>query len=202
MIITRLAVGFLGTNCYILNMPYRNDAVLIDPGDNYTKIKAMLDSKGLTAKALLLTHAQFDHTNAVAQFARDGAKVYLHHLDVHMSRNDFGISGSMGVRFCPFDVDVVLNDGDLINECGMTFKVMHTPGHTAGGVCYLSERIIFSGDTLFFMSVGRTDLPTGNGRDLFNSLKKLFALDGDYDVYPGHGDKTTLFFEKNNNPYV
>ena len=201
--VTRVTVGFLASNCYIVSESGRADAVLVDPGDDYEKIDAKLREKGLAPRAILLTHAHFDHCNAAARFQKDGCRVYLHEADDLLVRTDMNMARSMGARFSPFTPDILFGDGYVVDECGMTFKCVHTPGHTAGGVCYITENIIFSGDTLFCLGIGRSDMPTGDGRALENSIKtKLYALSGDYTVYPGHGDTTTLEFERKNNPYV
>lgn len=201
--VTTVTVGFLASNCYIVRERGNTEAVLIDPGADYEKISAVLEAKGLTPKAVLLTHAHFDHCNAVSRFKADGCRVYLHNADEILLRTEMNMAGGMGARFNPFTPDVLFLDGFVIDECALTFKCVHTPGHTAGGVCYIIDNLIFSGDTLFCLSIGRSDFPTGNGRELINSVsEKLFALSGDYIVYPGHGESTTLDFERKHNPYV
>lgn len=202
MKVYKITVGLLAENCYIAAAEGRGDAVVIDPGADYDRICCELRRRGLTAGAVLLTHGHFDHCNAAAQFRSAGCRVYIHETEEQMLRTDMNMAYSVGLRFNAFVPDVLVRDGDTITECGLTFGVMHTPGHTAGSVCYFSEDIIFSGDTLFYMSVGRCDMPTGSGRQLAESLRRLFATEGDYTVYPGHGEATTLAFERENNPYA
>lgn len=198
----RVPVGLLSANCYIVQGSGA-DAVLIDPGADVEKIDDCLSSHGLIPRAVLLTHAHFDHCNAAYVFQKRGCKIYLHADDEVLVTSDGNLANEMGLVFHAFHPDRYLADGDKIEECGLTFTVLHTPGHTGGSVCYLLDDIIFTGDTLFCMSVGRTDLPTGNVRALLESVRnKLFTLDGDYTVYPGHGDVTTLAFERRNNPYA
>lgn len=193
----------IATNCYIVNEIGRTDAVIIDPGAEYGKLKRILDESGLTAKAVLLTHAHYDHCNAAAQFQKDGCTVYLHSADEILLKTDNNLACRHGIEFNSFEPDILLTDGYVIDECGMSFTTLFTPGHTGGCVCFVTENVIFSGDTLFYMTVGRTDFATSSTTALISSVRdKLFALKGDYTVYPGHGDITTLDFERKNNPYV
>lgn len=198
-----IPVGLLGANCYLLCNEETKEAVLIDPGADYPRIKRQLDIDAMSVKAVLLTHGHFDHCNAVSEFKKDGAKVYIHGADKILLETDLNMSSLTGEVFRSFVPDVLVSDGDIITECGITFSVLHTPGHTAGSVCYLVGDGIFTGDTLFCMGVGRTDMPTGDAHALENSVRNvLFALNGDYKIYPGHGETTTLEFERRNNPYV
>ncbi|MBR6788682.1 MAG: MBL fold metallo-hydrolase [Clostridia bacterium] len=201
MKIISVTVGPISTNCYIVYNETNKEAVVIDPGAEANKIQFELDKRGLNIKAILLTHGHFDHTNAIKALSKNGVKIYLHGQD-----EPFATAGNTffpGMYVSSFCVDVFVSDGDLINEAGLTFKVISTPGHTRGSVCYVVENNIFSGDTLFYMSVGRTDFPMGNTAALIDSVKnKLFALDGNYTVFPGHGESTTLEFERKYNPYV
>lgn len=201
--VTGVTVGLLASNCYIVRKRGSNDAVLIDPGADHEKIAAKLAEKSLTPRAVLLTHAHFDHCNAAGRFQKDGCRVYLHEADDILVRSDMNMARDMGSRFNAFKPDVLFSDGYEIDACGLTFKCLHTPGHTAGGTCFITDDIIFSGDTLFCLSIGRSDMPTGSGRALEDSIRnKLYALAGDYTVYPGHGDATSLDFERKHNPYV
>ena len=202
MKIKTVPVGLLGANCYLLYNTDTREAVAVDTGGDYCRIKRQLDLDGMKLKAVLLTHAHFDHCNAAGEFKRDGAKIYLHAADKILLETDYNMSSLTGEPFRSFVPDVFVHDGDVINECGMTFRVLYTPGHTVGSVCYVVGNNIFSGDTLFFMGAGRTDLPTGDAHALERSLKNLLSLDGDYNVYPGHGEFTSLGFERRYNPYV
>lgn len=201
--IKMMPVGLLGANCYLVYNSDTCEAVVIDPGSEYGRIKRQLDVDGMKVKAVLLTHGHFDHCNAARDFRRDGAKVYIHEADKLLLETDYNMSSLTNEPFRSFDPDVLVTDGTVIRECGMTFKVIYTPGHTVGSVCYILDNNIFTGDTLFCMGVGRTDLPTGNVRAFEDSLKNvLFALEGDYNVFPGHGEPTSLEFERRHNPYV
>lgn len=202
MKIFTLDVGYLGTDCYAVTND--KEAVLIDPGDGFAKISAFLQKENLTLKAVFLTHGHFDHIGAVnALKEKYEAPVYIHKADYEMAKNpvlnssyDFG-----GPEiFC--DPDKFYEDGEKINLLGETFEIIHTPGHTEGGVCIKVSDSIFTGDTLFYGSIGRTDLYKGDYDTLMNSLKKLMALPGDYKVFPGHGEATTLSYEKKTNPFL
>ena len=129
--------------------------------------------------------------------------MYLHEADEIMTRTRLNMSELTGEPFNAFTPDVLLANGTEIDECGMIFRTLHTPGHTAGSVCYLLEDKLFTGDTLFCLGVGRTDLPTGDYRMLVSSVRDvLFKLSGDYSVFPGHGELTTLSYEKKHNMFA
>ncbi len=181
-----------------------NDAIVIDP-DNYELINLLLSQYGATVKYVLITHGHFDHIGAVARFKASGVKVYISQIDydLFVKPDDNVNNGFFGENVESFAADVLVGDGDKFSICNHDFTVMATPGHTPGGVCYImDDNCIFSGDTLFRLSIGRTDFPLCSHADLMLSIKRLFALNGDYAVYPGHGKSTTLDFERKNNPYV
>lgn len=192
------------TNTYILDLGSGFGAI-VDPGGDCGRITAFLSSRGLSAEAVLLTHAHFDHAGAAACLQRKGAKIYVHTADVGLLQSDGNLAAVFGEPFETFQPDVTVSGGDTLTLGDTVFTVLHTPGHTAGSVCYVAEKehVIFSGDTLFYLSAGRTDFPTGSGRQMLHSLRDvLFRLDGDYTVYPGHDRATTLHFEKEHNPYA
>lgn len=190
------------TNTYILTF-FNGQAIVVDPGGEKQKIDAILKKEDAVCKAVLLTHAHFDHAGAAAALQRDGAAVYMHRADVPLIRD-----GNMAAELCgttlePFTPDVLFDGDEGEREiCEQSVRVMHTPGHTPGGVCYIIGGALFSGDTLFYLSAGRTDFPGGDPLALSNSLKELCRLKCDYPVYPGHARMTSLRFEKENNPYV
>ena len=200
--IIALKVGALQTNCYIVYSD--SNAVVIDAGGDYEIIKKTLDNNSLACKYVLLTHAHWDHIGAVAKLQQDGAEVVLHEAEKEFPSNpDLSVAGFFGVSSEPFMPDILTKGGETLELCGMKFTVLHTPGHTGGSVCYILDDCIFSGDTLFYHAVGRTDFPTGDANALKNSVRNvLFKLEGDYTVYPGHDDKTSLEAEKKYNPYV
>ena len=189
-----MALGAYQTNCYLVWDENSSTCVVIDPG--YEAKTVLLEAKklGKEIAAILLTHGHFDHVGAVKDLAAEtDCKVYLCAEDLTMPPQ---------MTAGPLYYTDSYADGDFVEEAGLSFKVIHTPGHTPGSVCLACENALFSGDTLFWGSCGRTDLPGGNWATIQKSLKRLAALSGDYDVYPGHGDFTKLSFERNFNPYL
>lgn len=205
MIVKTIPTGFLEENCYIINIGDGN-AVAVDCGDDAEKILDYLNSNSLTLKKILLTHGHFDHINAVEDVAnKTGAEVFIHKNDESMlksARENLAYS-IPGYTFIPFSGQAkTIQDGDIITQDNLGFRVMHTKGHTQGGVCYICEDKIFSGDTLFAGEVGRTDLPGGSYPEILASVKKLGSLEGNYIVYPGHGPSSTLEIERKTNMYM
>jgi len=203
MKIITCTTGALAENCYII---YDSKvAAVIDPGDDADVILDIIDKNGLEVKYILLTHGHFDHIGAVKEIKdKTGALVCIHKEDAFMLVDSAkNLSSFMGELFKTDEADILLRDGSVIDLDGIEIKVLHTPGHTPGGVCYLAGDVMFSGDTLFFMSIGRSDFPYSDPGALDHSLNCVIkSLEKDYKVYPGHGDPTTLSFEKCNNPYL
>ena len=195
MQITPLTLGPLGTNCYIVSADGSDEAVVIDPAARGDRIKAALGNQ--KTAAVLLTHGHFDHTGALADFS--GCPIYIHPLDAQMlSDPRLSLAGMVGDRAPrPAATDYV-NDGDILTLAGLQIRVFHTPGHTPGSVSYLIGDALFTGDTLFQGSCGRTDFPGGSWDDEMASIRKLLALPEDHPVYPGHGPETRLSGEKAN----
>lgn len=193
-----------GTNSYIIAGEQGN-AVLIDAPDDAYYIKNRLSEKGLNLKKILLTHGHFDHVGAVAELAEStNCQVYIHEADkpklTDDSKNLASHFGLGSIRH--YDKAVAFNDGDIIKMDELEFKVIHTPGHTSGSVCFIIGGNMFSGDTLFARSIGRTDMPDGNTMVMLKSLEKLAKVEENYTVYPGHMSTTTLDEEKKYNPYL
>lgn len=197
-----LTQGPLRVNTYFLVDENTNNAIVIDCGENYKKVKQVESEYSLKIKAVLLTHAHFDHSGCAKKLQDDGAKIYVSKIDAKKLLNEQNLSSDFGRKFEYVHADYLLNDGEELNLFGIKIKVIATPGHTDGSVCFLVDRIIFSGDTLFLESVGRTDFITGDKNALIKSVKSLFALDGDYAVYPGHEEFTTLDHERKYNLFV
>lgn len=203
MKVTKLTVGELEENCFIITAP-DSTAIVIDPGAEGEVIAAEIESRGLSLRKILLTHGHFDHIGAAAWLKeRYGAQVYVSRPDEVMlsDREKSGALIAPYIPFHPVEADGRVRDGDTICEGSMRIKVMETPGHSAGSVCYIVNGCIFVGDTVFRGSVGRTDLYSGDPRQLSESLKKLASLDEDYKLYCGHGADTTLEAEKKFNPF-
>ena len=192
--ITVKELGIYFVNCYLIHEENSKSCVAIDPGGNANKVMAFLAEKGLTLEAILLTHGHFDHVGAVKDlFEQTQCKVYLHTDDLLLPENF-----TAGPLFYTHEY----GEGDVLELAGLTIRVMHTPGHTEGSVCLFVDDCIFSGDTLFSHSCGRTDLPGGNPDALMASLARLKALEGDYRVFPGHNRATTLAVEREYNPFL
>ncbi len=199
MKIHSLTVGPLAENAYIVED--ETQVIVVDPGAEYEKIIAQFHGKPCTH--VLLTHAHFDHIGAAAQLQKNGAKIILHAEDEKLLKGDGNLSSLFGETLCLFTPDILLNGTEKLSIGSLEISVLATPGHTDGSVCYVLGDTIFSGDTLFYLSAGRTDFPSGNSQKLKNSLKNvLFALAGEYRILPGHDRPTLLSFEKNNNPYA
>lgn len=185
------------TNCYIIVDEKTKECMVIDPAGEYEKIQEMLKALEAKLKYICLTHCHGDHIGAVNKLKQDfGGKVLIHFLD-EKGLNDPSINMTeyIGVENNYIDVDSRLNDNDLIHIGQMEFKIIHTPGHTAGGIClYCKEyKMLFSGDTVFRRTWGRTDLPTGSFADIINSItNKLMILPEDTIIYPGHGKSTMV----------
>lgn len=199
-----IMLGPLAVNCYVIETENKN-AVAIDIGGGYEKLKALLDKNGLTLKKILLTHGHYDHFGGVAQAVKDtGAEVYIHSKDAHMltSRIDSLADYISDAPFEPVNSFNTLEEGDKIELDELTISVINTPGHTKGGICYFCGDCVFTGDTLFALSMGRTDFPGGSPVEMHQSLLRLAKIEEDLKVYPGHNESSTLGFEKRNNPYM
>ena len=203
MQLTRLVVGFINTNCYILDDG--ENAVVIDPGAGADEILKTLECKGVSLVYIFLTHAHFDHVLAVNELVKKtGAKVAVHKGE-HYRLSDAEASGHTILKtrkYEPIVADTEFEDGAYIDVGDMHFEFISTPGHTEGSVCIICGDMMFSGDTLFFDDCGRCDLMGGDYRAMLSSLRRLYELHGDYDVFPGHGEKTTLSRERANNRYM
>ena len=189
-----LALGAYQTNCYLVWGENANTCVVIDPGYEPDTVLAEVKKLGKEIAAILLTHGHFDHVGGVKEIAAETeCPVYLCEADLSMPPQ---------MTAGPLYYTNTYAEGDFVELAGLSFKVLHTPGHTPGSVCLQCENVLFSGDTLFWGSCGRTDLPGGSWSTIRVSLKRLADLPGDYEVYPGHGDFTTLSFERKMNPYM
>lgn len=189
-----LPLGDYQTNCYIVHEENSTDCLIIDPGYEPEIISSYLEEKGLTPEAILLTHCHFDHVGAVKDLAAQyDCKVFLDKKELAMPPM---------LTNGPLYYTDGYGDGDTLTQAGIPIQVLETPGHTPGSVCLIMEDTLFSGDTLFAGSCGRTDLPCGDARAMWDSLRRLAALSENYRVCPGHGPSSTLNREKKTNPYL
>lgn len=195
----------LATNCYIIASE-KNNCAIVDPASDAEKIITRVEELGLTPQYILVTHPHHDHIGAVKQLQKHyDAKVVISQIDYQIILDPVPMYGERylwKVKDKLFTADTLVEDGDEIVMDELTFRVLLTPGHTAGGVCYLCGGKIFSGDTLFAGEVGRCDLYSGDLNAMLHSVDRLAALPGDYDVYPGHGESTTMAAERRGNEYI
>lgn len=207
MEIKRLVLGLVRTNCYIVYSEETKKAVIIDPAADSRRIMEEISGLGIVPEAILLTHGHFDHMLA-AESLKNGYQIPIcvHKADAELVKHpDLNCSQQFLHMSYSISADEELEDGQNLRFLDGAFTVLSTPGHTEGSCCYYAkeDNILFSGDTLFQESVGRTDLPTGSAAKLVNSIReRLFVLPEDTLVLSGHGDQTTIGEEKQYNPYV
>lgn len=205
MIIKNIVVGPLEVNCYILGCEDTKEAAIIDPGDNADEIISNIEKEGLNPKFIINTHAHFDHIGGVKEI-QDHFKIdfILHEGDLFLVENASEQATAFGLKpISKPEVNKNVTNGEKVILGNKFITVIHTPGHSPGGVCYYSGNNVFVGDTLFAGSIGRTDLPGGSYDTLINSIKEnLFPLGDSTIVYPGHGPSTTIGNEKEHNPFL
>ena len=203
--IDTLVLGMVATNCYLAWNKNTREALVVDPAALPDRIISAMESRDVKPVAILLTHGHFDHIGAVDAL-REKYRIPVLLLDKEqeiMENQDKNLSSVFGRGFST-KADHFLHDGDVVSYAGVEIKVLHTPGHTIGGACYYipEEQVLFSGDTLFLCSVGRTDFPTGSMGQLHDSIhRKLFVLPDETEVFPGHNEPTSIGYEKQHNPY-
>ncbi len=173
---------------------------MIDGGHHYKFIKSFEKENGFTVTSELLTHSHFDHSLNAKLFQKDGVKIFASLQDAKKLENNDTLAKDFGLKEDPLIVDEILKDGDEIELEGIKIKVMLTKGHTDGSLTFIVGDKIFSGDTLFLESYGRTDFPSGDMQEMIESINRLLSLSGDYTVYAGHGEETTLSHERKYNP--
>ena len=197
-------VGPVMTNCYLAVNEETKEALVIDPGDEAARLIQKIRERNVTPAAVLLTHGHFDHAGAARELADAfGILIYAHEKEKKtLEMPGINLSGMTGEPPASYHADVFVKDGDVLDLAGFSVRVLFTPGHTEGSICFFCGDALFSGDTLFQGSCGRTDLQTGDWGQMMESLKRLRDLPGEYNVFPGHGPATTLAEERRSNPYM
>ncbi len=204
MILKNLVVGPFTSNCYIVGSESSKEGMIIDPGDEAEGILRNVKDLELDIKSIILTHGHIDHIGALKEVKEaTGAEVAIHADDAQALQEN-SVSAMFGLSYpTPPPPNRLLQGEDSMDISGLHFLVLHTPGHSPGGICLLGEGIIFSGDTLFNYGIGRADLPGGSYSQLMNSIHtKLMILPDDTAVYPGHGPDTTIGAERSGNPFL
>lgn len=204
--VLRYIVGPVCTNCYLLVNHKTGELLVVDPGDQAQLIEKQIEKTGAKPVAILLTHGHFDHAGAAEELAdKYQISIYAHEAEKETledpGRNLCGMIGEHKV----YHADIFVKDEEVLNLAGFSIRVFFTPGHTIGGCCYYiaDEKILFSGDTLFQESVGRTDFPRGSASDLIRAIReKLMPLPDDVTVYTGHDESTLIGYERMHNPYL
>ena len=198
-----LSLGDIQSNCYLIST--ENAAVVIDPGFDNIDVTNFLKNARDKERLILLTHGHFDHISGADALRHDtDTKIAIGSLENYaLSDTHYNLADLFGAKLTPFSADILLEDGEEFAVGDITFKALCTPGHTVGGMCYLTGNFLFSGDTLFCRSIGRTDFLGGNYKALENSVKNLYStLSDDTVVLSGHGEETTIGQEKSQNPYI
>ena len=204
MIVKKVVVGPFASNCYIVSAESNQEGMIVDPGDEAEVILKNIKDLGLDIKSIVLTHGHIDHIGAVKEVKEaTGAEVAIHADDAQALQEN-SVSAMFGLSCpTPLPADRLLNGGDSIDIGDLHFLVVHTPGHSPGGICLVGEGMVFSGDTLFNYGIGRYDLPGGSYNQLMNSIHtKLMVLPDNTIVYPGHGPDTTIGAERRGNPFL
>ena len=205
MIFIKQQVGIMGVNCYILGD--QTEAIIVDPGSNAEEIVNILKENNITAKYIVLTHCHFDHILAVEKVMEEtGVKLIACQAEKeNLLSSEINYTNRYSRKPIELEADLYVKDGDVIKSGEYEFSVIETPGHTSGSMCLYceKEKVLVSGDTLFYSSVGRCDLATGDENQIIKSIKeKLFILPDDVLVLSGHGEDTSIGFEKTNNPFI
>lgn len=198
MIIKTIIAGMYEENCYLIMDENSKELAIVDPGGNANGIAKQIEILNGKPKFVLLTHGHSDHVDGVTELVNKfNIPFYINEVEEEYMKNDKFVYGSLQ------KASGYLNEGDTLSLGSQIIKVIETPGHTAGGICFLIRDKLFTGDTLFNGSVGRSDFPGGNGNLLIKNIKeKLLPLGDNIEVYPGHGDASTIGYEKRNNPFL
>jgi hydroxyacylglutathione hydrolase len=203
MILKRLTTGMLGSNCYLIGS--EGEGAIIDPGASSEDILEMVSKSGLKVKYIILTHAHLDHIVSLDKIREElDAQVAAHEEDANALTDSWANGAFLFGSHSTFkEADILLKDGQILKLGSLDIEIIHTPGHTPGGICIKVGDIVFTGDTLFRTSIGRSDLGRGDHESLMNSIKnRLMTLEDDVVIYPGHGTTSTIGYERKNNPFI
>ena len=201
MIIKSLAVGPLESNCFIIADENTKEVLVIDPGDEPDRILDLINENDFNVKYIVCTHAHFDHVGAVPDLKKEtGAKIVIHRDEIEIYKSTKDQAALWGYELDPLpEPDMFVSEGDKLEIGDLRFEILHTPGHSPGGICLYGEGILITGDTLFAGSVGRTDFYGGDMEKLKSSFKRLMSLSDEVKVLPGHGPESTIGKEKSDN---
>lgn len=201
----RLPLGIYQANCYVIWDGKTKKSAIIDPGGDFQSLNSFIQKNNLNVEFIILTHGHADHIGAVIDAKEQyNAKVLIHNEDYEMLKNkNINHSDKMGYGIIEVEADKKLEENHEIKIGSTILSIIHTPGHTRGSICIRTENVLFSGDTLFAGSIGRTDLEGGSFEDIIKSIKeKIITLPDDTQIYPGHGSSTTVIIEKKSNPFL
>ena len=204
MILRKLELGSFGSNCYIIGDEATKEGMIIDPGDEGNVILKQVKSLGLNIKVIVLTHSHIDHIGGLEEVKKaTGADIAIHQTEApFLLKQPFRLDFMPPTPPSP-PADRLLKEGDVITIGKLKFKILHTPGHTPGGICLVGDGIVFTGDTLFNFSIGRADFPGSDYNQEMASIRnKLMTLPDDYKIYPGHGPASTIGMERKGNPFI
>lgn len=205
MILERIQAGIYAANCYLIGCSKTQKAAIVDPGGDVDSILQLLEKHHLNLESIVLTHGHGDHIGGVDDLKLEtGAKVYIHEKDAPMVKDArINLSSMMSGPDIAFYPDALLKDGDKLQVGKLDLNIIHTPGHTRGGICIRVNDHLFTGDTLFKGSIGRTDFEGGSFEQIIDSIKtKLLCLGDGMNVYPGHGPASTIGTERRTNSYI
>jgi glyoxylase-like metal-dependent hydrolase (beta-lactamase superfamily II) len=200
-----MVIGEMMVNCYIVSQNNNEECIVIDPGEDGEQILRVLREKKLRPVYIINTHGHVDHIGANVFLAKEtGSKILIHQNDANMLTDPTAnLSTFFGTPVVSKQADYVLGDGEILEVNDLIFEVIHTPGHTKGGICLKINNYVFTGDTLFAGGIGRTDLPDGSQEVLIESINnRLMVLNDDTIIYPGHGESSTIGIERRSNPFL